>query len=229
MGKSTTYATNLLKLILQNIALSNYGDASGIQPSATAGSYYPVLFTGDPGTSDDATVNEANYTGYTRAPGIVRSAAGFTVASGSGSNAALVSFPACTGGSNLITHWGLATASSGAAHLPYSAPLISAYFDCVGVTSGNLFTAPGHTLSVNDPIQFINAPGGTMVGGVSTGTTYYVKTVSSDTFTISATLGGSTLTVSSDGSAIVGKISTLSVSNGITPQFAIGQLVVTES
>jgi hypothetical protein len=97
------------------------------------------------------------------------------------------------------------------------------------VTSGNLVTAPGHTLSVNDPIEFVSAPGGVLPGGISIGTIYYVKTVSGDTFTISATLGGSTLTITSDGSVVVGKIATLAVSSGITPQFLAGQLTITES
>jgi hypothetical protein len=226
--KSTLYSTNLLKLIFQNVALAGYGDVTGVRSSSTAGSFYVGLHTGDPGLTDDQTVNEATYTGYAR-QAVARSSGGWSVTSGVVSNNANVTFDPCTGGSNIITHFSVGTASSGAGHCPYSFPLISSYFDCVAVTSGNLITAPGHSLVVNDPIEFVSAPGGVLPGGISIGTIYYVKTVSSDTFTISATLGGSTLTISSDGSVIVGKIATLAVSSGITPQFLAGQLTITES
>jgi|SRR5579859_1216043 len=226
--KSTNYATNLLKLIFQNLQLAGYGDTNGPQPSATAGSFYVSLHTADPGTADDQTVNEATYTGYGRIA-VARSTGGWSVTAGVVSNVANIVFGACTGGSNTITHFGVGTASSGAGHLPYSFPLISSYFDCVGVTTTNIFTAPGHSLSVNDPIEFVAAPGGVLPGGISVGTIYYVKTVSGDTFTVSATSAGTTLTVSSDGSAVVGKIATLAISSGITPQFLAGQLTITES
>jgi hypothetical protein len=227
MGKSSTYSNTLLKLLFQNIAMANYGDASGIQPSAAAGSYYPCLFTGDP-AGDDATVNECNYTGYTRAPAVARSSGGFTVSGTSASNTALVSFPACTGGTNTATFWGLATASSGAAHLPYSAPLIATFYSCVGLTADNTIRAPGHALSVNDTVEFVTSSFGSLPGGISSNTVYYVKTVSGNTLTLSATLGGATLTISSDGVGCFGKIATLAISNGITPQFLAGQLVVQE-
>lgn len=58
----------------------------------------------------------------------------------------------------------------------------------------DLFTTGAvHGLSVNDRITFSSITGG---AGISTGTTYYVKTVPlTTTFTLSATLGGATLDV----------------------------------
>jgi hypothetical protein len=106
----------LLKHIYQNLAWANVGDAAGLQPSAAAGNFYISLHTADPGAGGSQTTNEATYTGYARIP-IVRSASGFTVASGVVSNAALAAFAACTGGSNSITHFGIGSASSGAGNL----------------------------------------------------------------------------------------------------------------
>jgi hypothetical protein len=96
----------LLKHIYQNLAWANVGDAAGLQPSAAAGNFYISLHTADPGAGGSQTTNEATYTGYARIP-IVRSASGFTVASGVVSNAALAAFAACTGGTNSITHFGI--------------------------------------------------------------------------------------------------------------------------
>lgn len=62
-----------------------------------------------------------------------------------------------------------------------------------------LTTAAAHTLSVDDRLQFVNSGGG-LPGGISAATTYYVKAVpTGTTFTISATLGGATLDITSAG------------------------------
>jgi len=110
MSKSNTQETAYLKLIFQNIAMANVGDASGIQPSATAGSLYIALYTSDPTDADTGT--EANYTGYARV-GVVRSVAGWTVSGNTVTNAETITFPISTGGTNLITHFGIRTASTG--------------------------------------------------------------------------------------------------------------------
>ena len=110
MSKSNTHETAYLKLVFQNIAIANIGDASGLQPSATAGSLYIALYTADPGETDAGT--EATYTSYAR-QAVARSAAGFTLSGNVASNAALITFPTSTGVSNTITHFGVRTASSG--------------------------------------------------------------------------------------------------------------------
>ena len=59
MSATNAFETDLLKLIFQNVALANVGDASGLQPSSTAGSLYISLHTGDPGETGDQTTSEA--------------------------------------------------------------------------------------------------------------------------------------------------------------------------
>jgi hypothetical protein len=228
MAKTTTYANGLLLLVFNNTALALIGDASGLQPSGTTGSLYVSLHTADPGISGDQTTSEAAYTSYARVA-VARTAGGWTVSGATVSNTAVVSFPACTGSSSTVTFVGIGTATSGTGKLLYSFPLIQTYYDSTAKASTDVVTAPGHALLVNDPIQFVTAIGGTLPGSIVAGTTYFVKTVSSNDITISATAGGSTFDITSDGAALVGKISTLAVSSGITPAFAIGAFQVSES
>jgi len=112
MGKTNTFELDLLKLLYQNIALANIGDAAGLQPSAVPGNFYVALFIADPGEAGSI-ANEADFTGYARVA-VVRSAAGWTVGGdGQCSNTAAVTFAACTGGSNTITHFAVMKESSG--------------------------------------------------------------------------------------------------------------------
>lgn len=118
MSKSNLHETAILKLVFQNIAHANIGDASGLQPSASAGSLYIALYTTNPGETDTGT--EATYTSYSRVSA-ARSVVGFTVSGDSVINAALLTYPTSTGGSNLITHFAIRTASSGGDMLRYGA------------------------------------------------------------------------------------------------------------
>jgi hypothetical protein len=116
--------TNILKLLLQNVAFANIGDAGGLQPSAGAGSLYVSLHTADPGDAGDQTTNESAYTSYARVA-VARSALKWDVTDDTGSNIDAVDFPACTGGSSTVTHFGVGTAASGAGHLLLSGALTS--------------------------------------------------------------------------------------------------------
>ena len=107
MSKVNSFETSILELIFNNTAIANIGDAPGLQPSSTDGSLYLALFTSDP--TDIGTVSgEADYTGYARVA-VVRTSAGWAIASGVASNVAAITFGACTAGNNDITHFGVAT------------------------------------------------------------------------------------------------------------------------
>lgn len=125
MAKTTAWANAFLKLVFQNIAAANIGDASGLQPSGAAGNFYISLHTADPGAAGNQSTSEATYTSYARVA-VVRSAAGWTVASNVASNAAIVTFPSCTAGSNTLTHFGIGTDSAGAGNLLWSGALNNA-------------------------------------------------------------------------------------------------------
>lgn len=103
----------------------------GTDPAWRAGAtIYVALYTADPGEAGTAVTNEATYTSYARVA--VTKATGWTDGGSTFSNANLVQFPQCTGGTNTITHFGLVTTSSGAGQLLVSAALSSS----LAVSSG---------------------------------------------------------------------------------------------
>lgn len=110
---------DLLDLLFTNIDAPNWGDAAGLQNSAAAGTLGIGCYTGDAlsDTSTSQATNEAAYTGYARQT-VARSAAGWTVASGTVDNDALIQFGEMTaGGPITITDVGIGFASSGAGYL----------------------------------------------------------------------------------------------------------------
>lgn len=67
--------------------------------------------------------------------------------------------------------------------------------------SPGVVTWTGHGLAVNTPVVFTTT--GALPTGLTAGTTYYVKTVlDADTFTVSATAGGTAIDTSSAGSGV---------------------------
>ena len=120
MSKGDTLETGILNLILNNTALANIGDASGLQPSSADGNLYLSLHTSDPGDDGDQETNEITYTSYARVA-IARTGSVWTVSGGSASLASPPAvFPEGSGGSGTATHFGLGTASSGGGVLLYS-------------------------------------------------------------------------------------------------------------
>lgn len=136
MSKTNTFETDLLNHIFTNAAIALVGDATGLPAAATAGSLYVSLHTADPGEAGDQTTSEATYTSYARVA-VARTSGGWTVAGGQVTNAAVINFPAATGGSNTITHFGVGTSASGAGKLLYK-----------GALSGSLAVSSGITPSV---------------------------------------------------------------------------------
>lgn len=133
MSKSDTFENDLLKLIFNNTAITNIGDAGGLLPSATAGSLYWALFTADPGEAGTAVTNETAYTGYARVAA-ARSAGGFVVTGNSVSPAANVDFGECTASpGTAITHFGVVNTASGAGKLLYSGTMTPNITMAVGV------------------------------------------------------------------------------------------------
>ncbi len=113
MSMSNAAENALALLLFNNTAWANIGDASGLQPSGTAGSFYIRLHTADPGEGGTGDTSQADYTGYA-AVAVARTVGGFTVTGSDVSNAASVQFGECTSGSNVVTHFSI-TATSGAA------------------------------------------------------------------------------------------------------------------
>ncbi len=118
MSKTNSWENGILELLFKNTNFANAGDATGLRGSSTAGSLYVSLHTADPGEAGDQTTSETSYTSYARVA-VARSGSGWTVTGNSVSPAAAITFPACTGSTATITHFGVGTASSGAGVLLY--------------------------------------------------------------------------------------------------------------
>lgn len=122
MSKSDTFELSLLKLIFSNTVLSFLGDATGLRASAAAGALWISLHTADPGETGLQNTNEATYGGYARVS--VNRTTGYwafsTASPALTANVSDIVFPTCTAASDVITHFGIGTASSGAGYLLYS-------------------------------------------------------------------------------------------------------------
>jgi hypothetical protein len=132
MSKSDAWETGLLNLVFKNTDFATVGDATGLRGSSTAGSLYFSLHTSDPGEAGSQTTNETSYTSYARVA--VTRGAGFTVTGDAVVPAAAVDFPACTGSTATITHFGIGTAGSGTGVLLYKGAVTPNISVSTGVT-----------------------------------------------------------------------------------------------
>jgi hypothetical protein len=133
-GKSDTWENALLLLLFNNTNVANVGDATGLRGSTVAGSLYFSLHTADPTDTGTQVSSEATYTSYTRVAA-ARSSSAFTVTTNAVALVADVVFPAGTGGSGTVTHWGVGLIGpTGAGNLLYSGTLTPNIVTGNGVT-----------------------------------------------------------------------------------------------
>jgi hypothetical protein len=115
MSKGNTFENDWLKLIFNATAIANIADNAASSPLTNL---QVSLHTADPGETGDQTTSEATYTSYARVA-VARTSGGWTVTANSVSPAANIDFPAATGGTNTITHFGVGTAASSTGKLLY--------------------------------------------------------------------------------------------------------------
>jgi len=134
MSKSNAWENALLLLVFNNTDITNFGDASGLVGSSTAGNLYVSLHTANPDEAGDQTTSECSYTDYARVA-VARSGSGWTVTNNSVSPAADVTFPVYGGsGADTATHVGIGTASSGTGRLLYKGALSASIAIDTGIT-----------------------------------------------------------------------------------------------
>ena len=132
-SKANTWENGLLLLLFNNTTFTEVGDAAGLLKSAADGSLYISLHTADPGEAGNQATSECAYTGYARV-GVARTAAGWTIAADSVSNAAAITFGLDTVGSEHITHFGVGTLATTAGKLLYSGELTAHLDVSPGIT-----------------------------------------------------------------------------------------------
>lgn len=130
MSKGNTFENDYLKLIFNGTAIANIADNAATSPLTNL---YVSLHTADVGETGDQTTSEATYTSYARVA-VARTSGGWTVSANAVSNAAAITFPACTGGTNTITHFAVGTAASGTGKVLYKGALSSSLAVSTGIT-----------------------------------------------------------------------------------------------
>lgn len=111
MTKANATENDLVKFVANATAMPAYG--SNLQVN---------LHTADPGEAGTATTNAPTYTGYA-AVAVSRDAVGWTICDGTNpyaanaagnafKNAAEITFPQCTGGSDTLTHFSLSVVAT---------------------------------------------------------------------------------------------------------------------
>jgi len=115
MGKQATFANDILKLILQAVAIANLADNAASSPDTNL---YVSLHTADP-TAGNQSTSETAYTNYVRVA-VARTSGGWAVSSAVGSNVAAITFAQCGVTGATITHFGIGRLSSGTGKLLYS-------------------------------------------------------------------------------------------------------------
>lgn len=134
MSAQDFFEDDLLDLIFTNVACPNVGDAGGLQPSATPGSFYIGLMTANPAESvSDQTTNEATYTPYAR-QAVARSLAGWTVAGGLVDNDAAITYPTCTAGSDTLNDFHIGSDLSGVGNMFMQGDLTAPLAVSTGIT-----------------------------------------------------------------------------------------------
>lgn len=105
MSKSNVLENDIVEFLFNNVSMPSYGS-----------NLYLSLHTADPGEGGNQETNEVStsaYTSYARVA-VARDNTGWTVATNTSTNAALIQFPQCTGGTGAtITHVGIGTSSTG--------------------------------------------------------------------------------------------------------------------
>lgn len=130
MSKGNTFENDLLKLIFNATAISNIADNAASSPLTNLS---VALHTADPGEAGDQTTSEATYTSYARVS-VARTTGGWTVTANSVSPVANIDFPACTGGSNTITHFSVGPTGGGTTKILYSGTVTPNITVTTGVT-----------------------------------------------------------------------------------------------
>ncbi len=131
MSMSNTAEAAWMALLFQNITWANVGDAGGLLKSVADGSFYISLHTADPGEAGDQTTSEANYTSYARVA-VARDNTKWGLTANVIDNLALITFPACTGGSSTCTYGAIGRDTAGAGMIISSNALTAQ----LAVTSG---------------------------------------------------------------------------------------------
>jgi len=142
MAFGTTFKNTLAILLFQATAIANVADNAATSPITNV---FVSLHTADPSTGNQTT-SEATYTSYARV-GVARTSGGWGSTAGVVTNVATISFPACTGGSNTVSHVGVGTLTSGTGSLWTGGAVTASLSVSTGITPQ--FAASGLSVTIS--------------------------------------------------------------------------------
>jgi hypothetical protein len=147
-------------------------------------------------------------------PAYARQALSWSAAAGE--SKALASSPMAYNvpGSSTVAWIGLWSALSGGTFSGMGANGGQSQYITTAAVSGNLFVAPGSGYGNGATVVLLPSAGSTTPGGFTIGTIYYVVGASGASFQLAATSGGSAITVTAAGSALVQGITVETFSGG---------------
>jgi hypothetical protein len=123
MSKGNTFENDVVKLVFNGTAFSWNANSD----------VYLSLHTSDPGESGSQTSSECSFGSYAR-QAVARNSGGWTVSGDQATNAATISFPECTSGSETVSHFAIGTAVSGTGQLIYKGALTASRSVSSGIT-----------------------------------------------------------------------------------------------
>lgn len=223
MSKSSAFANDVLLLIFNAVPIANLADNAASAPLAALS---VALHSADPGGAGTQSTSEIAYTGYARAS-VARNGGGWVVSGNSVSPAAAIDFPACTGGAAVATHFSVGVGAGASKILRRG--IIGSRLGPFSAATSDAITIPGLAgLAVDDRVIFAAVDGSSLPAGVTAGVAYWVKTVSGNDITISATQGGATLDITAAGDGLAYRSTPLSVAEGVTPRLSASSAIVEE-
>ncbi|HZR50119.1 MAG TPA: hypothetical protein VFB06_11425 [Streptosporangiaceae bacterium] len=120
--------------------------------------------------------------------------------------------------------WDAVSGGSFRGMYPNSAGAIAYGFSAPSSTS--ILLAPGSAYAANQTVVVFPVAGSALPSGLTAGTIYYVKSPSGDSFQLSATSGGSAITLSADGAGVIQAVSVEAFVSQGTFQVSSGSLAI---
>lgn len=131
MSKANGFENDVLEITFNSTlaahlgVLSTYGNTN----------LYVSLHTADPGEAGSQTTSECAHGSYARVA-VTRASdgSGWTVSGNQVQNTAVINFPECTSGSEVVSHFAIGTVSSGAGQILYKGALTASRTVSSGIT-----------------------------------------------------------------------------------------------
>lgn len=176
------------------------------------------------------TVTELSYTGYGTRPTLLLGSATNTPQAGGRqrANTQMVIFSKNTGTAQTAIAWAIYGAATGGSP-ERIVPLDSAASSTVVARPDTEdFYAPAHGFMAGQRVRLMPSASGALPGGLSMDTTYFVIStgLTTDSFRLSETEGGSAANVTSWGSALAIPFTPVEIGFDVTPKFDVGALVI---